>query len=65
MTMVALAYAWVAARVGVDSVLVGPASVKQLDDAVEAVGLTLSSGALARIEELTREWNGTDTSYVR
>jgi aryl-alcohol dehydrogenase-like predicted oxidoreductase len=65
MTMVALAYAWVAARPGVDSILVGPASVEQLDDAVEAVGRTLSSGALARIDELTREWNGTDTSYVR
>ena len=65
MTMVALAYAWVAARPGVDSILVGPASVEQLDDAVEAVGRTLSSDALARIDELTREWNGTDTSYVR
>ena len=65
MTMVALAYAWVAARAGVDSILVGPASVQQLDDAVEAIALTPSSGALARIDELTREWNGTDTSYVR
>jgi aryl-alcohol dehydrogenase-like predicted oxidoreductase len=65
MTMVALAYAWVAARPGVDSILVGPASVEQLDDAVEAVGRTLSNDALARIDELTREWNGTDTSYVR
>ena len=64
-TMVALAYAWVAARPGVDSILVGPASVEQLDDAVEAVGRTLSNDALARIDELTREWNGTDTSYVR
>jgi aryl-alcohol dehydrogenase-like predicted oxidoreductase len=65
MTMVALAYAWVASRGGVDSILVGPASVQQLDDALEAVGRALSAGALARIDELTREWNGTDTSYVR
>jgi aryl-alcohol dehydrogenase-like predicted oxidoreductase len=65
MTMVALAYAWVAARPGVDSILVGPASVQQLDDAVEAVGHALSGAALARIDELSREWNGTDTSYVR
>ncbi|HEY5241852.1 MAG TPA: aldo/keto reductase [Polyangiaceae bacterium] len=65
MTMVALAYAWVAARPGVDSILVGPASVQQLDDAVEAVGRTLSGAAIARIDELSREWNGTDTSYVR
>ena len=27
--------------------------------------LALSSAVLARIDELTREWNGTDTSYVR
>ncbi|HEY3819409.1 MAG TPA: aldo/keto reductase [Polyangiaceae bacterium] len=64
-TMVALAYAWAAARPGVDSILVGPASVQQLDDAVEAVGRALSGAALARIDELARAWNGTDTSYVR
>ena len=65
MTMVTLAYAWVAARAGVDSILVGPASVAQLDDALEAIRRTPSREALARIDELTREWNGTDTSYVR
>ena len=65
MTMVALAYAWVAARAGVDSILVGPATVRQLDDALEAVGHTMSTDALARIDQLAREWSGTDTSYVR
>jgi aryl-alcohol dehydrogenase-like predicted oxidoreductase len=64
-TMVALAYAWVASRPGVDSILVGPASVQQLDDALDAVGRPLSKGALERIDELAREWSGTDTSYVR
>jgi aryl-alcohol dehydrogenase-like predicted oxidoreductase len=65
MTMVQLAYAWVAAREGVDSVLIGPASVEQLDDAIDALARSLSKEALARIDELWREWNGTDTSYVR
>jgi aryl-alcohol dehydrogenase-like predicted oxidoreductase len=65
LTMVQLAYAWVASRPEVDSILVGPATVQQLDDAVDAVGRQLSTSSLARIDELWREWNGTDTSYVR
>jgi aryl-alcohol dehydrogenase-like predicted oxidoreductase len=65
LTMVQLAYAWVASRADVDSVLVGPATVEQLDDAFEAVGRTLRPETLARIDELGREWSGTDTSYVR
>jgi aryl-alcohol dehydrogenase-like predicted oxidoreductase len=64
-SMVALAYAWVAARPGVDSILVGPASVAHLDDAVEALRRPLSAGAVARIDELSRAWAGTDTSYTR
>jgi aryl-alcohol dehydrogenase-like predicted oxidoreductase len=64
-TMVQLAYAWVAARGDVDSILVGPASVEHLDDALDAVSRTLSNGALARIDDLGRAWSGTDTNYVR
>jgi aryl-alcohol dehydrogenase-like predicted oxidoreductase len=64
-SMVQLAYAWVASRPDVDSILAGPATVQQLDDAIEAVSGTLSKEALGRIDELWREWNGTDTSYVR
>jgi aryl-alcohol dehydrogenase-like predicted oxidoreductase len=65
LTMVQLATAWVASRADVDSILVGPATVAQLDDALEAVGKSLSPEALKRIDELAREWAGTDTSYVR
>jgi aryl-alcohol dehydrogenase-like predicted oxidoreductase len=65
LTMVQLAYAWVASRADVDSILVGPATVQQLDDALDAVGRTLSPDALARVEQLWREWAGTDTNYVR
>ena len=36
LTMVQLAYAWVASRPEVDSILVGPATVAQLDEALDA-----------------------------
>jgi len=64
-SLVELAYAWVASRMDVDSVLVGPASVEQLDKAIDAVSRVLSEEARARIDELAREWTGTDTNYVR
>lgn len=64
-TLVQLAYAWTASRPEVDSILVGPATVAQLDDAIDAVGRALPVDALARVDELWRAWNGTDTSYVR
>jgi aryl-alcohol dehydrogenase-like predicted oxidoreductase len=65
LTMVQLAYAWVASRADVDSILVGPATVEQLDDAIDAVQKKLSPEALAKIDELWRTWNGTDTNYTR
>jgi aryl-alcohol dehydrogenase-like predicted oxidoreductase len=65
LTMVQLAYAWVAARSDVDSILVGPANVAQLDDALEAASRTLSSDARSRLEDLGKMWSGTDTNYVR
>lgn len=58
-------YAWVASRPEVDSILVGPTTIEQLDQAIEAVGRPISAEALARIDELAREWSGTDTSYAR
>jgi len=65
LTMLQLAYAWVAASADVDSILVGPASVQQLDDAIDATARTLSKEALSRITELGRAWSGTDTNYAR
>jgi aryl-alcohol dehydrogenase-like predicted oxidoreductase len=64
-SLVELSYAWVASRPDVDSILVGPASVDQLDQAIDAIGRPLSGEALARIDELWREWSGTDTAYAR
>jgi aryl-alcohol dehydrogenase-like predicted oxidoreductase len=64
-TMVELAYAWLASRPDVDSILVGPATVAHLDEAIDAVSRTLSEGARSRLDALAREWTGTDTNYVR
>jgi aryl-alcohol dehydrogenase-like predicted oxidoreductase len=65
MTLVQLAYAWIASRPDVDSIIVGPATVQQLDDAIDAVARPLSKEAIGRVDELARQWSGTDTSYVR
>jgi aryl-alcohol dehydrogenase-like predicted oxidoreductase len=64
-SLVELSYAWVASREDVDSILIGPASVEQLDQAIDAVNRQLSPTALKRMEQLAREWVGTDTHYAR
>jgi aryl-alcohol dehydrogenase-like predicted oxidoreductase len=65
-SLLELAYAWVASRPEVDSILVGPATVAQLDAAIDAIASPgPSPEASARIDELASEWSGTDTAYVR
>jgi aryl-alcohol dehydrogenase-like predicted oxidoreductase len=63
--LVDLAYAWLASRPGVDSVLVGPATAAHLDDAIAAIERPLSSVARSKLDELARAWLGSDTHYVR
>jgi aryl-alcohol dehydrogenase-like predicted oxidoreductase len=58
-------YAWLAAQPGVDSILVGPASVAQLDQAIDALAIALPREALAAMDDLARDWTGSDTNYVR
>lgn len=64
-TPVELAYQWVAARPGVDSILLGPASVEQLDAAIDAVDKPLPKEVIDRADELHRAFQGTDASYAR
>ena len=64
-TRVELAYQWVAARPGVDSILLGPASVEQLDAAIDAVKRPLPKEVIDRADELHRAFQGTDASYAR
>jgi aryl-alcohol dehydrogenase-like predicted oxidoreductase len=63
--LVDFAYAAVASRPGVDSILVGPASVQQLDQAIDAVARPLSDEAQKALDTLSRQWVGSDTNYVR
>jgi aryl-alcohol dehydrogenase-like predicted oxidoreductase len=65
MTPVELAYAWVAARPGVDSILVGPADVAQLDAAIDGCAKTLSDDAKKKVDELGYAFAGTDATYAR
>lgn len=65
MTLLELAYAWLGSRPGVDSVLVGPATVEQLDAATAAVGKGVSEEAARRIDEIHRGFMGTDANYAR
>jgi aryl-alcohol dehydrogenase-like predicted oxidoreductase len=65
LSLLELSYAWVAGRPGVDSILVGPGTVGHLDDAVRSSEKRLSPEALARIDELHREYLGTEAHYVR
>jgi aryl-alcohol dehydrogenase-like predicted oxidoreductase len=65
MDRVTLAYAWLASRPGVDSILVGPGSLAHLDAALEACARTLSPETLARLDELHLAFLGTDARYAR
>ena len=66
LTPVELAYAWLATRPGVDSILVGPATVQHLDDALAAIGRPVSDAGRDEARR-TRPaaWMGSDTHYVR
>jgi len=60
-----LAYAWLAHRAGIDSVLVGPADVAQLDFALDATARALSPESREAIAALQRAFAGTDATYAR
>ncbi len=62
---VTFAYAWLAAKPEVDSILLGPASVEQLDQALDAVAVELPPEATAEAERIHRDFTGTETSYAR
>jgi aryl-alcohol dehydrogenase-like predicted oxidoreductase len=64
-TPVELAYQWTAARPGVDSILVGPATVEQLDAAIDAVAKPLPKEVIDRADEIHRTFQGTDATYAR
>lgn len=65
MSVLELSYAWLAGATGVDSILLGPASVKQLEEGVSACSRGLTPEVRGLIDARYRTWMGTDTSYVR
>jgi aryl-alcohol dehydrogenase-like predicted oxidoreductase len=65
MSLVELSYAWLAGAPGVDTILLGPASVKQLEQGVSACKRGLSPEVRGLVDALYRMWLGTDTYYVR
>ncbi len=65
MSLLELSYAWLAGAPGVDSILLGPATVKQLDEGVAACARGLSPEVRGVVDALYRVWLGTDTYYVR
>jgi aryl-alcohol dehydrogenase-like predicted oxidoreductase len=65
MSLLELSYAWLSGAAGVDSILIGPASVKQLEEGVKACSRGLSPEVRGLIDARYRVWMGTDTAYVR
>lgn len=63
--LITLCYAFLLGHPGVDSVLVGPASVEHLDAALASRGVRLLPEARARVLDVGQELAGTDTSYAR
>jgi aryl-alcohol dehydrogenase-like predicted oxidoreductase len=62
---VELAYGWLASQPAVDSVLLGPADVSQLDAGIDACAKPLPADLCARIDEVYRAYIGTDATYAR
>jgi aryl-alcohol dehydrogenase-like predicted oxidoreductase len=65
MDMVTMAYAWVAGRPGVDSILIGPASIEHLEAAVRGCKETLSPEMRKRIDQVHYAYVGSDATYAR
>jgi aryl-alcohol dehydrogenase-like predicted oxidoreductase len=65
MSLLDFAYAWLADTRGVDSVLVGPATVEHLDAAIDAWEKKLTPEARAKAGEIYKAYVGTDASYAR
>ncbi len=65
MSIVDLAYAFLAGTAGVDSILVGPGTTEHLDAAIDASGKVISPEGRRRIEELHVTFAGTNASYAR
>jgi aryl-alcohol dehydrogenase-like predicted oxidoreductase len=64
-SLLEMSYAWLCSVPGVDSILVGPATVGHLNDALHATKRSLSAEGLLRIEQTHRNFVGTEATYTR
>jgi len=62
---VAMAYGWLAQRPGVDSILVGPATVGQLDAALDGCAAAIPADVTANIDRIYSDYLGTEVRYAR
>lgn len=65
LSLAELALAWVGQRPGVDTVLLGPASLEHLEGALSTRALELAPELLTALDDAHRELTGTDVSYAR
>jgi aryl-alcohol dehydrogenase-like predicted oxidoreductase len=65
MTLVELAYAFLSGTPGVDSILVGPATIEHLDAAIDACAKAVSPEGRRKIDQIHKDFQGTDASYAR
>lgn len=65
LSLLELSYAWVANRPGVDSVLLGPGDVAQLDAGIDGTAKKLSTEAQKKVDDLAIAFAGTDAKYAR
>lgn len=65
LSLVDFTYGWLGARSVVDSVLVGPTSVAQLDQAIDGVSRPLSTDLVKKVDDIQRGFAGTDAVYAR
>ncbi len=63
--LITLAYAWLAGRPGVDSVLAGPGSVAHLDAAIAGCAFELSPSLRSKIDDVHLSFVGTNARYAR
>ncbi len=63
--LITLAYAWLAGRPGVDSILTGPGSLPHLQAAFSACEKTLPAPVFTTVDEVYRAFVGTDACYAR
>jgi len=65
LSLIELAYGWLAARSKVDSILVGPAELDHLEVAAKAIDRVLPEALVKKVDELYIEHQGTDVRYAR